>query len=141
MGCVKANQPLVRLEMYGSTQSALYIVKHDATVQFGGGVDALTGKTTWTGTLTPTQFANLQKLLENEPFYGSEELRGERFEVYIQRGDSYQQHTLPFTDATANELYYFLEESTLERIQVHLDSLPKPSMEVITERQMKGAKE
>jgi len=52
-----------------------------------------------------------------------------------------EKRILPLTNSNATELYYFLEEATLSRIQSHLDALPKPSMEVISERAIKGIKE
>jgi len=37
-GCTKTNRPLLQLEMYSDTQSALYVVGQNGTIEFGGGI-------------------------------------------------------------------------------------------------------
>lgn len=139
VGCTKTIRPLIQLEMYSDTQTALYVVQQSGTVEFGGGMDALAGKTTWTGTLTSGQLSKLQSLLHSETMISENQNLTNRYVIEIQNGEEFQHVVLPLTDSSATELYYFLEESTLQRIQSHLDSLPKPSMDVITERKIKGS--
>ncbi len=141
VGCTKTNRPFVQLEMYGKTQSALYVVEQDGTVQFGGGIDAIAGRTTWTGRLNSAQYSRLKVLLQTEQLQSSPTTEEGCFKIELQLNDSTQEYVLPLTDVAATELYYFLEESTMERIQTHLNALPKPSMDVISDRQVKGAKE
>ena len=126
--------------MYNDTQTALYVVQKNGTIQFGGGMDALAGKTTWNGSLTSLQLSNLQALLSTEEMQSANKKLEKRYVIEVQQGDSVHKFVVPITDSSATELYYFLEESTLQRIQSHLDSLPKPSMDVITERKIKGSK-
>ena len=140
VGCTKTNRPLLQLEMYNDTQTALYVVQKNGTIQFGGGMDALAGKTTWNGSLTSLQLSNLQALLSTKEMQSANKKLVKRYVIEVQQGDSVQKFVVPITDSSATELYYFLEESTLQRIQSHLDSLPKPSMDVITERKIKGSK-
>ena len=140
VGCTKTNRPLLQLEMYSDTQTALYVVGQNGTIEFGGGIDALVGRTTWEGVLTSVQLAKLQELLSSEQMQSVKKKLANRYVIEMQQGGSFQMFVMPLTDSVATELYYFLEESTLQRIQRYLDSLPKPSMDVITERQMKGSK-
>lgn len=139
-GCTKTNRPLLQLEMYSDTQSALYVVGQNGTIEFGGGIDALAGKTTWEGVLTSVQLAKLQELLSSEQMLSVKRKLANRYVIEVQQDDSLHKYVVQLTDSFATELYYFLEESTLHRIQSHLDSLPKPSMDVITERKIKGSK-
>lgn len=138
-GCNKSSRPLLQLEMYNDTQSALYVVLQNGTIEYGGGLNALAGNTTWTGTLTSSQFSKMQSLLYSEKLPSEKRKLTNRYVIGIQNGDVFQHVVLPLTDSSATELYYFLEESTLQRVQSHLDSLPKPSMDVITERKIKGS--
>ena len=123
--------------MHGDTQTALYIVEQNGTIAFGGGMDATAGRTSWRGTLTDEQLLTLQTLLRNEhPIATSKNLLN-RYIIVSTQGDEIQRVVVPLSDSSATELYYFLEESTLDRIQSHLDSLPKPSMNVISDRKMR----
>jgi len=124
--------------MHGDTQTALYIVEQNGTIAFGGGMDAITGRTTWKGTLTSAQLSNLQTLLRNEQPKATSKRLSNRYIIVSTQGDAIQRVVVPLSDSSATELYYFLEESTLDRIQSHLNSLPKPSMNVISDRKMKG---
>jgi hypothetical protein len=141
VGCNKTTPPLLQLEMYGNNQAALYIVQQNGGVAFGGGMNALSGVITWRGQLTELQFMKLQVLLdaelENEPSTN----RINRYVITVFTEESREKRILPLTNTNATELYYFLEEATLSRIQAHLDALPKPSMEVISDRVIKGTKE
>lgn len=139
VGCNKSSRPLLQLEMYDDTQSALYVVQQNGTIEFGGGLNALSGNTTWTGTLTSAQLSKLHMLLLSEKLSSGKQKLTNRYVIGIQNGDVFQHVILPLTDSSATELYYFLEESTLQRVQSHLDSLPKPNMDVITERKIKGS--
>ena len=139
VGCSKSNRPLLQLEMYNDTQSTLYVVGQNGTIEYGGGLNALAGNTTWTGTLTSAQLSKLHTLLQSEKLQSEKRKLTNRYVIGIQDGDMFRHVVLPLTDSSATELYYFLEESTLQRIQSHLDSLPKPSMDVITERKIKGS--
>ena len=138
-GCNKSSRPLLQLEMYADTQSALYVVQQNGTIEYGGGINALAGNTTWTGTLTSAQLSKLHTMLLSEKLLGEKRKLMNRYVIGIQNGEVFQHVVLPLTDSSATELYYFLEESTLQRVQSHLDSLPKPSMDVITERKIKGS--
>ena len=82
-------------------------------------------------------YKSIKKLSKNQ--LSEKQKLMNRYVIGIQNGDAFQQVVLPLTDSSATELYYFLEESTLQRVQSHLDSLPKPSMDVITERKIKGS--
>jgi hypothetical protein len=126
--------------MYGNHQSALYVVEQDGRIEYGGGIDAIAGETTWNGMLTPEQLTKLQNLLRLDDFKSVKNKLKQRYQIYVQLDDTYQEFTVPLSDPSAVELYYFLEESTLSRIQMHLDALPKPSMDVISDRKIKGSK-
>ncbi len=139
-GCTKAKQPLLQLEMYGDNQSALYIVRDDGVIAFGGGIDALSGITTWEGTLSDQQLNRLNRLIKAGQLESTASVIGQRFVISIDNDDSAQlTYVVPLTDTHATELYYYLEASTLSRIQSHLDALPKPSMDVLSERKIKGS--
>ena len=139
-GCSKTTNPILKLEMYGNHQSALYVVEQDGRIEYGGGIDAIAGETTWNGMLTPEQLTKLQNLLRLDDFKSVKNKLKQRYQIYVQLDDTYQEFTVPLSDPSAVELYYFLEESTLSRIQMHLDALPKPSMDVISDRKIKGSK-
>ena len=139
VGCNKTSRPLLQLEMYGDDQTALYIVAPNGTIEFGGGIDALAGKTTWQGELTNAQLSKLNELLRTEQLHSVSETLTKRYEITVLQMDEIHRYVLPLSDSSAAELYFFLEEATLERIQVYLDALPKPSMDVITDRKVKGS--
>ena len=141
VGCSKTTRPLLQLDMYAENQSALYIVDQDGTIHFGGGLDALSGKTTWTGELNSQQLLTLRNLLQDDVLQDTENRLTHCFVIQVQEGKLLEKYVTPLTDASAIELYYFLEESTLSRVRSYLDSLPKPSMDVITDRQIQGAKQ
>ncbi len=140
VGCTKTEKPMLKLEMYGNHQSVLYVVEQTGAIEFGGGIDAIAGKTTWDGMLTQEQLSELQTLLREEKFNSVKNRLKQRYEIAIELDDSYVEYMVPLTDSTAVELYYFLEESTLSRIQKHLDALPKPSMDVISDRKLEGSR-
>ncbi len=140
LGCSKTEKPMLKLEMYGNHQSVLYVVEQTGAIEFGGGIDAIAGNTTWDGMLTQEQLSELKTLLSEEKFNSVKNRLKQRYEISVQLDDSYVQYMVPLTDSAAVELYYFLEESTLSRIQKHLDALPKPSMDVISDRKIKGSK-
>ena len=123
--------------MHGDTQTALYIVEQNGAISFGGGMDAVAGRTTWKGNLTSEQLSSLQSLLRNEQPQEASKSLSNRYIIVSTQGDEVQRLVVPISDSPATELYYFLEESTLDRIQSHLDSLPKPSMNVISDRKLK----
>jgi hypothetical protein len=66
VGCTSSNRPLLHLEMHGDTQTALYIVEQNGTIAFGGGMDAIAGRTSWRGILSDEQLSTLQRLLRTE---------------------------------------------------------------------------
>lgn len=139
-GCNKTDRPFLQLERFGDHQTALYIVEDDGTVKFGGGFDALSGKTTWEGQLTVAQLSKLQELLRTDILQSNEFDDSNRFEIVIHESDVILNYVVPLTDPFASEVYFILEESTMQRIQSHLDSLPKPTMDVISDRKTKGSK-
>jgi hypothetical protein len=140
-GCTKATPPLLQLEMYGDNQASLYIVEQSGSIAFGGGRDALSGVTTWKGWLTEPQLNKLQRLLHTELLHTSITNKTNRYEITVFNEEGREKHILPLTNAPATELYHFLEESTLSRFQSHLDALPKPSMDIISQRAIRGASE
>lgn len=139
VGCTKSQKPLLELTMYGDNQSALYVVQQNGDIAFGGGLHALHGTTTWKGELTPQQLEKLRALLEENTFSTSNKNATYRFQIASQLEDTYTKVTAALTNQHATELYYFLEESTLSRVQAQLNALPKPSMDVIVDREIKGA--
>ena len=140
-GCSKTVPPLLTLQMFDETQSALYIVNQDGTIKFGGGLWALSGKTNWTGELTTQQISTLRTLLKEERLQNLDNRLIHCFVIKMQVGESTKEFVMPLTNTSAIELYYFLEESTLSRISSHLSALPKPSMDIISNRAIKGSKQ
>jgi hypothetical protein len=140
VGCSKTVKPMLQLEMYGNHQSVLYVVEQNGEIEYGGGIDAIAGDTTWKGTLSQEQLSELQNILRSEDFKSVKNKLKHRYEISIKLDDTLQEYTVPLSNSSAVELFYFLEESTISRIQMHLDALPKPSMDVISDRKIKGSK-
>jgi hypothetical protein len=136
-GCTKSQQPLLQLTMFGDNQSALYVVQQNGDIAFGGGMHAIQGKTSWKGALTPQQLEKLQVLLEATPLQATDKKLTYSFQIKSQVGDVASKATVALSNVHATELYFFLEESTLSRVQSQLNALPKPSMDVIADREMK----
>ncbi len=138
-GCNKTTRPILQLERFGENQTALYVVEGDGTIEFGGGIDALSGKTTWEGQLTDAQLSKLQELIATENLQTEIVIDSKRFEIVICNTEDVHRYVVPISNPSASELYFFLEESTMQRIQAQLDALPKPTMDVISDRKVKGS--
>ena len=74
-GCAAARGPVsngVSLEMEfrrGDDSIALFRVRPDDTIAYGGGRDAIQGRTTWSGPLTAEEAAELRTLLDDRGWF------------------------------------------------------------------------
>ena len=101
VGCTKTKQPLLQLEMYSDTQTALYVVQQNGKIEFGGGTNALAGKTTWKGSLTSRQLSKLQNLLRDKQIQSVKEKLTNRYVIEVKQGDEFQKFVIPLTDSSA----------------------------------------
>ncbi len=142
VGCTPTQKPLLKLEMYGDNLSAFFVVEEDGVIVYGGGANALRGQSTWHGELDQSQLKKLRSLLYSETLQPAKTKSESCFVLSTTVDGKYSKVTVDITDESVRELFYYLEEATItHRISSILENLPKPNMDVISERQFKGSKQ
>ena len=142
VGCTKAQKHLVTLEMYDGTSTTIFTVEADGVVVYGGGAEALAGKTTWQGELRVSQIKKLRSLIQSSTFDEPKTSHKKRFVIATELDGRYTKTTVDINNYSAQELFYFLQEATIsDRISSILEHLPKPTMDVISDREVKGARQ
>ena len=145
IGCQPAmtsNGEYLRMEMSGPQQAVLLIVETNGVIHFGGGQDAMEGKTTWTGQMTSGQQVALYDLVAQSDWLattkGSSVLKTPaHFSVRIRKGMIDNQFDLPMSDPMGTSVYDLLQTITLARLDPYLNALPKPNMDMIIDRKTK----
>ncbi len=132
----------LHFEMIAPQQAVLLQVKNDKTVSYGGGVNAVEGKTTWQGEMNAKQQSTYTTLIENTGWFitppkNDENAGTGHYKIRVRSTTISEAFTLPLSDNKATLLYDFLLQVASERFLPHLDTLPKPQMDVIIDRKLK----
>jgi len=144
LGC--SQQPVrgTHLQMTRSVpqQRVLLVVDGDGNISYGGGLDALEGKTSWQGEMTSQQRDQFDAAIASSDWLTVEgnsvphNVQG--FRIRIQRGTIDNSFTLPLTDRSATVMYELLQSIAIARLEPTLNALPKPSMNTIIDRKVSG---
>ena len=112
--------------------AALYRVEPDGTIGFGGGADARNRRTTWTGTMTPGEIAELRELLEKHGWFeggpastGDPPQRVCHIKLTWPQGRRHYKVKGASADVTA--VYELLDRVARRRLDPVLEMLPKAS--------------
>ncbi|MDP7005262.1 MAG: hypothetical protein QF718_03530 [Phycisphaerales bacterium] len=132
----------LRLEMSAPQQAVLLIVDNNKTVSYGGGLNAVEGKTTWQGDLDGNQQQEFEQLINtsgwllNPPKTDDNKGTG-HYKIRIRRDEIDNKFTVPLTNNNATSIYSFLMNITRVQFEPYLEKLPKPNMDVLIERKLK----
>jgi hypothetical protein len=125
--------------MNAPQQAVLFIVTNDKTIQYGGGITAVEGKTTWQGLFDREQRLQYQTLLGETKWATAKpvsdtSIGSGQYKVRIRNKDVDNTFTLSLSDTNATSLYNFLQNVASARLDKHIQSLPKPNADVIIDR-------
>lgn len=132
----------LRLEMSTPQQAVLFRVENDKTVSYGGGLDAVEGKSSWQGEMNAQQQEKYIELfaathwVTNPPSIKKNEGTG-HYNIRIRDNQIDNVFTLPLNDENATLIYNFLLKVARVRFEPYLNKLPKASMDVIIDRNKK----
>ena len=143
LGCQQPYRgTLLQLEMVAPQQAVLIKVENEKTVSYGGGINAVEGKTTWSGELGEEQQKKYMSLVDDTTWATASQRNDDsvgsgHYKIRI-RTNNYvtKKFTLSLTDKKATSLYEFLMKVADSRFEKHIESLPKPNMDVIIDRKL-----
>ena len=129
--------------MSAPQQAVLLIVQENVTVSYGGGIDAVEGKTSWHGEMDPQQQKKYTALLQNTAWETTAPVSNinsgtGHYAIELRTKTLSTKFTLALDNESATSLYQFLEGVAQERLKKHLRTLPRPDMDVIIDRKLKN---
>ncbi len=129
--------------MTAPQQAVLLIVEENKTVSYGGGIDAVNGKTSWRGEMDSEQQEKYTALLQDTDWQTttptSDSNRGTGHYAIRLRTESHDaKFKLALANKNATAIYVYLERVAQERLKKHLRALPKPDMDLIIDRKLKN---
>jgi len=139
-GCTNSyKKNYLKLEMIAPQQAVLLTVKNDATLFYAGGINAIKGKNTWQGEMNLKQQIRYESLLnatrwKTDAPMSNTNIGSGQYRIKIQDAGVANTFTISLTDENATELYDFLQEVAISRLDKYLRSLPQPNADVIINR-------
>ncbi len=132
----------LRFEMIAPQQTELFIVDNDKSIAYGGGLNAVEGKTTWQGELNLKQKSKYKSILTKTdwlktPPENDKNVGTGHYNVRLRDNEFDYKFTLSLTDTKATKLYKFLQRVSRERLKRHLDALPRSNVDTIIDRKLK----
>ena len=114
--------------------TALYQVEADGSLSFGGGLDAVRHKTSWTGQMTEAEIDELLALLERDGWFRGEPADGDGpngrvYEVTVCGQEGRQRYTLRGESTAGGELNDLLDRIARRRFDSFLERLARPAEE------------
>jgi len=115
-------------------RAALYEIRRDGTIAFGGGFDASSGKTTWSGPLDPADRAAIWATLRADGWVdaggrgriqGTGEPRSRRGDVRITTAAGMTRHSIRGASPELDRLRERMEQATAGRFDQTLRALPQ----------------
>ena len=112
--------------------AVLYTVSQDGTLGFGGGMDAHSGRTSWTGPMSDEQVEEFLALLDLHAWFHhkpeSEGLpKGLIYRIELQGPQGLQRYSVTGQCESAKEVLSFLDDIANVRFDPILRQLPQPS--------------
>ncbi len=129
--------------MTAPQQAVLLIVQENKTVLYGGGIDAVEGKTSWQGEMNPQQQKKYTALLRDTAWQTtvpkSDNNRGTgHYAIQLRTASLDISFTLALDNKSAISVYGFLNDVAQDRLKEHLRTLPRADMDVIIDRKLKN---
>ena len=133
----------LQLEMIAPQQAVLFLVNGDGEVSYGGGLNAIEGKTTWHGAMNVEQQNTFDALISASSWLSrkSWEPIGKgvgKYKIRIRNGTIDNKLILPLANHDANTVYKLLQSVADKRFQATLDALPKPSVDAMLQNRGLG---
>lgn len=134
--CSQSSTHWFQLQKYDSNKALLFQVNEDGKIFFAGGMDAVFEQPSWEGQLTSVQIQELK-----------EQLVGLNLEAYTQKRDGKNRFVVIFdgletqVDLSNIEIASLsdqLEKIVQDRFSTVVNSLPKPTADVIMNRSIEG---
>jgi hypothetical protein len=119
--------------MRDATQAEMYYEVHrDGTLGFGGGIKARLNNTTWTGTLTPDELKEFQRLLAAEDWFKEKPASTHApekhlYRVEINAPENRRKFTVKGESERLRPIQQLLAKACLRRLEDDLKILPPPS--------------
>ncbi|MHC4107659.1 MAG: hypothetical protein ACYSTY_06190, partial [Planctomycetota bacterium] len=113
---------------------AHYRVEADGSLSFGGGLDAVQHKTSWTGQMTEAEIDGLLALLERDGWFRGEPADGDEpsnrvYEITVRGPEGPQRYRLRGESAAGGELNDLLDRIARRRFDSFLERFPRPEEE------------
>lgn len=122
------------LSMHDSTEAdELYHADRKGTIEFGGGMNARLGRTTWKGQLTPEEAGRFRTIIQEQNWFG-EKLKstnapaGFRYRIEIDSPDGQFKVSLKGENDRVKPMREFLDQVSRRRLKADLEQLPQPSV-------------
>ena len=125
--CQKSQSPWVECSQSNDDMHMQFVIKHDGTMMYRGGMDVIAERNTWTCKLSQLDMQNIQKLLSS---LNMEPIGSEQFVIV----DGKQM----YGDEQYSALLSELRTVTSSRFDAVIDSLPKPTAGVLIHRSIEG---
>lgn len=111
--------------------TALYRVTKDATLSFGGGSDAMQGKTDWSTDLTDEQRTKIMAMIDEFGWLRREPTSSPTnaenvYHVSVRRGSTRTECVVQGDNPQVVEMAVFLDQICRKRFDDYIDRLPQP---------------
>ncbi len=138
-GCQQFSGSQLRLELSAPQQAVLFVVKNDKTVLYGGGINAVEGKTSWQGEMDAKQQQEYESLLRLAGWLhvtpeSDKNMGTGQYKIRVRTENIDVKFKLALNNKEATSLYNFLLRVADSRLNQHLRGLPKPDVDVIIDR-------
>ncbi len=123
----------LRMAVVGEpNRTALYRVEADGSLSFGGGLDAIQHKTSWTGQMTEAEIDELLALLDRDGWFHGEPADGDEpsgrvYEVTVHGPQGRQRYKLRGESAAGGELNDLLDRIARRRFDSFLERFSRPA--------------
>ncbi len=116
--------------------AAMYRVKPDGTIHFGGGLDARQGKATWSGPMTAQEIQHLRDLIARHEWYdagpaSTDRPTGRSYRIQLRWPQGRRTFRVVGRSLDVTPIEQLLAHAAGRRHEAFLETLPKPSSEQI----------
>ena len=125
--CQKSQSPWVKCFESSGDMHVHFVIEHDRTMIYRGGVDFIAQRDTWAYQLSRDDLQDIQKLISTLKMDQVESAKV----VFVDGKQMYG-------DEQSEELLRILRNITSRRFDEVIDGLPKPSADVLIERSIEG---
>ncbi len=126
--CQQSKRPWVECSHLSEYQLMRFVIQHDGTMTYRGGVDVIAEQNTWECTLSSEDVLSVTNILSTlSPEQSSDSVQT----VMVNGQEMFGTHQ---SEALFNEL----RRIAMRRFDTVIDGLPKPSADVIIERSIEG---